>query len=64
LPTRPWEITRELIEFERAVLSLPDVPSTESLAEILELHPLTRGHDVQYAAGELATLVRTRLMSG
>jgi alpha-galactosidase/6-phospho-beta-glucosidase family protein len=64
LPTRPWEITRELIEFERAVLSLHDVPSTESLAEILELHPLIRGHDVQYAAGELATLARNRLMSG
>jgi len=63
LPQGPWEITRQLIVFERAVLSFPHTPTKEALAEALELHPLTRGHDVQYAAGELATLARNRLMS-
>jgi alpha-galactosidase/6-phospho-beta-glucosidase family protein len=57
LPTGPWEMTLQLLDFERAVLSLPDVPSKRALSEALELHPLTQGHDVLQTACELATVM-------
>jgi 6-phospho-beta-glucosidase len=56
LPKGPWDITLQLLDFERAVLSLPDVPSADDLAEVLELHPLTRGHDIRQTARGLAAV--------
>jgi 6-phospho-beta-glucosidase len=56
LPTGPWEITLQLLDFERAVLALRDSPSESELAEVLELHPLTRGCELRQIARELAAI--------
>ena len=56
LPEGPWEITRQLLDFERAVLALPSRASERALAEALALHPLTRGRDLRGIARELAAI--------
>jgi 6-phospho-beta-glucosidase len=56
LPPGPWDMTRQLVAFERAALSLPPTPSTHELAETLELHPLTRECDLKRVASELAAI--------
>jgi 6-phospho-beta-glucosidase len=56
LPPSPWNITRQLLAFERNVLSLPDSPSERAIAETLELHPLARGRDFRQTVRELAAI--------
>src|SRR5262249_3546528 len=57
LPKGPWEITLQLLDLERAVLSRPEKASADDLAEALDLHPLMRGHDIRRTAAELARLI-------
>jgi 6-phospho-beta-glucosidase len=60
LPPRPAQLLAKLAKFERAVLALPDRPSTEDLAELLSLHPLTPPDRVYTLARELSRIATVR----
>lgn len=53
LPPQPDRLMRRLLDFERAALSLADVPSETAIAEVLELHPLAQGCALSQIAHEL-----------
>jgi 6-phospho-beta-glucosidase len=40
LPPKPALLTRQLVDYEQAVLALPSVPSVLELEEVLSMHPL------------------------
>jgi 6-phospho-beta-glucosidase len=56
LPAAPAELTRRLIDYERALLELPREPGEARIAAALALHPLAPRERLHDTARELAAL--------
>jgi 6-phospho-beta-glucosidase len=56
LPAKPLALTRQLAAYERAVLELPPVPTSNDLAEILALHPLVPAEGILRTARALSSI--------
>ena len=56
LPAKAAALTRRLIEYERAVLSLPPEPLTRQIEQVLDLHPLTPRRRIRSLARALECL--------
>jgi alpha-galactosidase/6-phospho-beta-glucosidase family protein len=56
LPPMPAALTRQLIDYERALLELPSRPLEQQLADALALHPLAPRDQLADIARELAAV--------
>jgi 6-phospho-beta-glucosidase len=56
LPAKPLALTRQLAAYERAVLELPPVPTSNDLAEILAMHPLVPAEGILRTARALSRI--------
>lgn len=63
LPDGPLELTRRLIRYERAALSLEDSPSSVDLADVLAVHPLVRNAVTASRLGEDISKIQSRHMN-
>lgn len=56
MPPKPFKLTQQLVNYERAVLSLPEHPTPNQLAEVVSMHPLTPKQAVLQLARALSTV--------
>jgi 6-phospho-beta-glucosidase len=57
LPPRPASLTRQLVTYEAAALSLPQAPSANEFSAVLELHPLVPRRQIRKLARALASVL-------
>jgi 6-phospho-beta-glucosidase len=64
LPVKPLALTRQLATYERAVLELPQAPTSDDLAEVLSMHPLAPAEGVMRTARALSRIQPETLHQG